>query len=843
MPTVKLGGGDINDIKIGNTTINRVYSNGVIVYQKGPNGSPSSLTLSVISDTQINLSWTNGSTNEDGISIERSTDNVTFNEIFTTASGVSTYSNTGLTENTTYYYRVRAFKSAVYSSYSNVANNTTPAPFFSDSLFQLDGTILNSSGTYYFVDKTSNGRNFLITGYDFDSAWTKGFPYKSADTISAPVGDATLIAADVNSFLYTAGTPNQIPVISLFQNIDYKNKLFCRHAAQVVDGNDVETYEPRVFDVVLYNTVKTSTDLTKCNTYFGVPVIDATAKWIDPVNGNDSTGTGTQALPYKTHSKVNTLTLTEGTTVYCLTGTFAPTTIGTWNKNYSLKGIGFTKILNAVSLKGIDNDPAGTLTLTIEGYIIDMNSVAGSNCWGNSALLHNIIFKRMYFVNYVSNALSTGAASSTNRVYVQNCVFKSSTTASNIIAAGKGVEINTCYVNNATNIVAGQSGATGTSTTIKNSKIKDILTTALSIVNPCDVFFYGNKYTNSKTTITLAAGATSGNIYVHDNYAVSNVNATFIDLVKTSYNVYVYNNYVDYSACTTNIINLECSINQVYNNVVVGTVANSLVMCPNNNSWNKTVLVNYNKLVNKNKDAGYLILAGMENTTVNTDKITYAELMGNVAWGYSNYGGLSSATHGIMVGFCKSFKVKYNYSNGNNIGIVLKGGTDVNSECNYNVVKNCYYGITAVSANNFNVYGNTIFGGNININFAQATGIGCTNFIAKNNILQSTSMVLDNASGVINNNVYDSSTGFVVNSVAKSFLQFQGLGYEANGRLETVSLGTTGIPVSPVLTGETLSVAYNTGLDASTNWGIETQLPTIVTKQQGATWDIGSYVH
>ena len=92
-------------------------------------------------------------------------------------------------------------------------------PFKSDALFILNGIIITIGGNKYFKDKTNNGRNFLITGYDFDSTWTIGMPYKSAATISAPAADATLIAADINSFLYTAGTPNQIPVVSLFQDI------------------------------------------------------------------------------------------------------------------------------------------------------------------------------------------------------------------------------------------------------------------------------------------------------------------------------------------------------------------------------------------------------------------------------------------------------------------------------------------------------------------------------------------------------------------------------------------------------------------------------------------------
>jgi hypothetical protein len=72
---------------------------------------PDTLTATVISDTRIDLAWTNnGIVNYTGVSIERSTDGVTYSEITTVAAGSSSYSNTGLTAGTLYYYRVRYYK-------------------------------------------------------------------------------------------------------------------------------------------------------------------------------------------------------------------------------------------------------------------------------------------------------------------------------------------------------------------------------------------------------------------------------------------------------------------------------------------------------------------------------------------------------------------------------------------------------------------------------------------------------------------------------------------------------------------------------------------------------------
>jgi titin len=84
-----------------------------------PPAAPSNLVGSAAA-TQINLQWTDNSNNETGFIIERSTDGITFTVIFTTDSNVTRYSNDGLTANTFYHYRVRAYNGARTSANSNV---------------------------------------------------------------------------------------------------------------------------------------------------------------------------------------------------------------------------------------------------------------------------------------------------------------------------------------------------------------------------------------------------------------------------------------------------------------------------------------------------------------------------------------------------------------------------------------------------------------------------------------------------------------------------------------------------------------------------------------------------
>ncbi|HEV2296118.1 MAG TPA: S8 family serine peptidase [Tepidisphaeraceae bacterium] len=87
--------------------------------------APSSLTATAISNTQINLSWSDNSQNENGFNIERSTDGTNWSQIATLGANATTFANTNLKRNATYHYRVRAFNAAGDSAYSETASART----------------------------------------------------------------------------------------------------------------------------------------------------------------------------------------------------------------------------------------------------------------------------------------------------------------------------------------------------------------------------------------------------------------------------------------------------------------------------------------------------------------------------------------------------------------------------------------------------------------------------------------------------------------------------------------------------------------------------------------------
>jgi hypothetical protein len=89
--------------------------------------APTELSATATGANSIELSWTNNSPNYDVTKIESSTDGINFTEITEVATGVSTYSSTGLSPETQYFYRVQAFVGTVNSAYSNTADATTSA--------------------------------------------------------------------------------------------------------------------------------------------------------------------------------------------------------------------------------------------------------------------------------------------------------------------------------------------------------------------------------------------------------------------------------------------------------------------------------------------------------------------------------------------------------------------------------------------------------------------------------------------------------------------------------------------------------------------------------------------
>jgi|GEM_PF-2053836 len=132
---------------------------------------PTSLSLSTGSSTSITLSWSDLSKDVTGYKIERKIGNGTWSQIDTkpadTTSSTVTYTNTGLSANTQYSYRVKSYTSWGYeSSYTNemTMTLTTTRTVNVSTATQLKAALLNAmpGDDIILADGTYSGK-FVIT--------------------------------------------------------------------------------------------------------------------------------------------------------------------------------------------------------------------------------------------------------------------------------------------------------------------------------------------------------------------------------------------------------------------------------------------------------------------------------------------------------------------------------------------------------------------------------------------------------------------------------------------------------------------------------------------------------
>ncbi len=126
--------------------------------------APSVLNSNPTSNSQINISWTDNSTNEDGFKIERkTTTGGTYAEIAQVGANVTTYNSTGLAGGTQYCYRVRSYNAAGNSAYSNESCNTTLPDAPSAPLSLVANIVQNPlSVELMWTDNSTNEDGFII---------------------------------------------------------------------------------------------------------------------------------------------------------------------------------------------------------------------------------------------------------------------------------------------------------------------------------------------------------------------------------------------------------------------------------------------------------------------------------------------------------------------------------------------------------------------------------------------------------------------------------------------------------------------------------------------------------
>ena len=107
-------------------SLGQYFIAGTLPVPQFPPDPPSGLSAVAASSSAADLSWTDNSLNENGFIVERSPNGTdSWSTVGTAGTNGTTYTDSGLIADSTYYYRVAAFNSIGDSGYSNIAEATT----------------------------------------------------------------------------------------------------------------------------------------------------------------------------------------------------------------------------------------------------------------------------------------------------------------------------------------------------------------------------------------------------------------------------------------------------------------------------------------------------------------------------------------------------------------------------------------------------------------------------------------------------------------------------------------------------------------------------------------------
>jgi len=179
------------------------WTAGVVVTT--PPAAPTGLSATAAGMSKVNLGWIDNADNEFGFDVERSPDGSTgWTLVGSTTAGAVTFTDTGLSSSTRYYYRVRANNSAGVSAYTNVATAVTTAGSIVGAVYNdLNGNGVRDAGegglpgrTVY-LDANTNGQ------YDAAASQTAT---SGTVNIAIPDNNATGITSSLNVTLNGAVT-------------------------------------------------------------------------------------------------------------------------------------------------------------------------------------------------------------------------------------------------------------------------------------------------------------------------------------------------------------------------------------------------------------------------------------------------------------------------------------------------------------------------------------------------------------------------------------------------------------------------------------------------------------
>lgn len=188
---------------------------------------PGDLMATTVSTTEIDLTWTDTSNNEKGFKIERSLDNANWTVLTTTDADTISYSDTGLTSSTPYYYRISATNeignsttitaNVTTSDTSTEGNSSNVAPTVSNTLnniFLIEGDSGSAQLQFNLTESNTSGVNEIgVFVVDDESGRLNGIAPAEGGYLQAALGQSQVV--------FSALPGNQFPNLQSTRQLSF----------------------------------------------------------------------------------------------------------------------------------------------------------------------------------------------------------------------------------------------------------------------------------------------------------------------------------------------------------------------------------------------------------------------------------------------------------------------------------------------------------------------------------------------------------------------------------------------------------------------------------------------
>ncbi len=192
---------------------------------------PTNLQAAAASSSQINLSWIDNAVNEEGYEVERKigTD-ASYLKVATLPVNTTSYSDAGLTPNTTYTYRVRAYNT-IDNAYSNEATATCPTTSPNAPSGLAASGITYSRVDLAWTDNANNESSFVIERSDSTGAYVH---VASVGQNVTTYSDTTVIPS--TSYSYRIKSSNIVADSSYSNVLSVTTSVTCSDVATIAAG-------------------------------------------------------------------------------------------------------------------------------------------------------------------------------------------------------------------------------------------------------------------------------------------------------------------------------------------------------------------------------------------------------------------------------------------------------------------------------------------------------------------------------------------------------------------------------------------------------------------------------